>query len=356
MGRALMLMAPRELSFEQLPAGPPGPGEVRLRSLLSGISHGTELNLYRGTSAFVDHVFDRALRSIVPAGDASPYPATLGYGLVSVVEEVGPGVDGLAPGDVVHTGTPHRDEAIVDVEQASRGTFPVVSLPDGASLESALFISMGTVALQAIHDAQIKLGDHVAVVGLGAIGLLTAQMARLSGAATVHVVDPVASRRELALELGADAAHDPVAAEPSTGVVLKRALGGRGVDVAIETSGNDAGLHDALACAQLGGTVVAAGFYQGGASRLRLGEEWHHNRLTLVSSMSAWGAPHRNAPAWDRRRLVPTVADLIFSGALVTDRLAVRTFPFEQAEAAYRWLDEHPADAIKVALSYDGER
>jgi len=351
-----MLMGPREVSCVEVPTASPEPGEVRLRSLLSGISHGTELNLYRGTSAFVDHVFDRELRAIVPAGELSPYPATLGYGLVSVVEEVGAGVEGLSPGDVVHTGTPHRDEAVVNVEEASRGTFPVVRLPDGASRESALFLSMGTVALQGIHDAQIKLGDHVAVVGLGAIGLLTARMARLSGAASVNVVDPVASRRKLALELGADAAFDPLGTEPSTGVVVKRALGGRGVDVAIETSGNDAGLHDAMACTHLGGTVVALGFYQGGAARLRLGEEWHHNRLTLRSSMSAWGAPHRSAPAWDRPRLVTAVAELLFSGALATDRLPVRTFPFSAAAEAYRWLDEHPADAIKVALTYGAER
>jgi threonine dehydrogenase-like Zn-dependent dehydrogenase len=354
MSRALMLTAPRELSFEDIVVGRPGPTEVRLRSLLSGISHGTELALYRGTSAFVDHVFDRELRALLPAGDTSPYPATLGYGLISVVEEVGRDVEGLSPGDIVHTGTPHRDATMLDVEEASRGTFPVVRVPSGASLESALFISMGTVALQAVHDAQIKLGDHIAVVGLGAIGLLTVQLARLSGAATVHAIDPVADRRELALELGAHAAYDPRTADPSTGVVLKRALGGRGVDAAIDTSGNDAGLHDALACTHLGGTVVAVGFYQGGAARLRLGEEWTHNRLTLVSSMSAWGAPHRNAPAWDRRRLVPTVADLLFSGAVVTDRFDVRTFPFAKAVEAYQWLDEHPADAIKVALSYDG--
>jgi threonine dehydrogenase-like Zn-dependent dehydrogenase len=355
MGRALMLMGPRELSFHELPARALNPGEVRLRSRISAISHGTELSLYRGTSAFVDHVFDHELRSLVPAaGDRSPYPAPLGYGLVGTVAEVGAGVAGLRQGDTVHAGIPHRDEAIVDLAQAGRGTFPVVRVPPGASLGSALFISMGTVALQAIHDAQVKLGDNVAVIGLGAIGLLTAQMARLSGAATVHVVDPVASRRELALEHGADAAYDPRTADPSTGVAVKRALGGRGVDVAIETSGDDGGLNDAMACAHLGATVVAAGFYQGGASRLRLGEEWHHNRLTLLSSMSAWGAPHRNAPGWDRRRLVPAVAELIFSGKLQTARLPVRSFPFAEAETAYSWLDEHPAETVKVALSYDG--
>ena len=63
--------------------------------------------------------------------------------------------------------------------------------------------------------------------------------------------------------------------------------------MAIETSGTTAGLHDAIAAAGLGGRVVTVGFYQGGAPELRLGEEWHHNRLDMVSSMGAWGAPHR---------------------------------------------------------------
>jgi threonine dehydrogenase-like Zn-dependent dehydrogenase len=72
------------------------------------------------------------------------------------------------------------------------------------------------------------------------------------------------------------------------------------------------------------------------------------------SSMSAWGAPHRSAPAWDRERLVSTVADQLFSGTLATDRMPVRTFPFAEAVEAYRSLDQHPADAVKVALSYHG--
>jgi threonine dehydrogenase-like Zn-dependent dehydrogenase len=352
MGRGLVLLGPREVGFEDLPSRSPDPGEVRLRSLLSGISHGTEMNLYRGTSGFGSQVFDPALRAFVPA-ESPPYPALLGYELISVVEEVGDGVDDLRPGDVVHTGTSHRDAAIVDVEESRRSTYPLVRLPAGAPLEPALFVSLAAVALQAIHDARVKVGDRVAVVGLGAIGLLVVQLARRAGAAAVHAVDLVADRRRLALELGADAAHDPAAAEPGTGVVVKRAVGGRGVDVAIETSGSDAGLHDAIACAGLGASVVTVGFYQGGASRLRLGEEWHHNRLTLVSSMGAWGAPHRSAPLWDRPRMLETATALLYSGALATDRMAIRTFPFERAAEAYRWLDEHPADALKVALTYE---
>ena len=83
-----------------------------MRSKLSGISHGTELSLYRGTSAFSDKVFDRGLRAFVdpPAGSASTYPVTLGYEMVGEVIEVAPDVTAVAVGDLVHTGTPHQEE------------------------------------------------------------------------------------------------------------------------------------------------------------------------------------------------------------------------------------------------------
>jgi threonine dehydrogenase-like Zn-dependent dehydrogenase len=204
-----------------------------------------------------------------------------------------------------------------------------------------------------LHDARLKLGDHVAIVGMGAIGLMLVQMAKLAGAGRVTAAEPVASRRELALQLGADAIVDPADAPDGIGAAIKRAAG-RGVDVAIETSGTTAGLQDAVAAAGLGGTVVTVGFYQGGAAQLRLGEEWHHNRLDLVSSMGAWGAPHRAYPAWDRRRVMRTVVELLDSGAVDVRLLPVRSFPFDHAVDAYRWLDEHPNEAVKVALTYDG--
>jgi threonine dehydrogenase-like Zn-dependent dehydrogenase len=325
-----------------------GPREIRVRALVSGISHGTELNLFRGTSAFADRVFDRDLRAFVRPDPPRPaYPATLGYELVGTVGEIGAEVRELQPGDLVHVGAPHRDEAVLDLDVAAASTYPPVLLPAGGRLERWLFVSLGAVALVAAHDGRIKLGDHVAVIGLGAIGLLLVQMARLAGAGHVSAVDPVASRRELARELGAHEAF-----EPPAGAALKRSAGG--ADVAVETSGVAAGLHDAIAAARLGGTVVTVGFYQGGAAEVRLGEEWHHNRLDMVSSMGAWGAPHRAFPAWDRRRVMRTVVDLLASGAVRVDGLPVRHFPFEQAVEAYGWLDANPNEAVKVALTYDG--
>jgi 2-desacetyl-2-hydroxyethyl bacteriochlorophyllide A dehydrogenase len=345
--RALLLEGPRTLRLRDDDAAGLGSREIRVRALLSGISHGTELNLYRGTSAFADRVFDRDLRAFVRPDPPRPaYPATLGYELVGTVDEIGAEVRELQPGDLVHVGAPHRDEAVLDLDVAAASTYPPVLLPAGGPLERWLFVSLGAVALVAAHDGRIKLGDHVVVIGLGAIGLLLVQLARRAGAGRISAVDPVASRRELALELGADEAFCPPAAVP-----IKRAAGG--ADVAVETSGATAGLHDAIAAAGLGGTVVTVGFYQGGAAEVRLGEEWHHNRLDMVSSMGAWGAPHRNFPAWDRPRVMRTVVDLLASGALRVDGLPVRHFPFEQAVDAYGWLDANPNEAVKVALSYD---
>ena len=185
--------------------------EARLRARLSGISHGTELNLYRGTSAFMDKVFDRGLRAFVtpPAGSAAAYPVTLGYEMVSEVVEVAPDVTAIKVGDLVHTGTPHQEETVLDVAASLAATYPLVVLPTDERLERALFISLSAVALQAVHDAEIKLGDSVSVHGMGAIGLMAIQMCLLEGIQNVFAIDPDPRRRALAVEVRGDGRARP---------------------------------------------------------------------------------------------------------------------------------------------------
>ena len=117
MPRTLVLDGPSQLRLSDQPSRPLKAGEIRLRARLSGISHGTELNLYRGTSAFSDKVFDRGLRAFVApqAGSVSTYPVTLGYEMISEVVEVAPAVTAVNVGDLVHTGTPHQEETVLDV-------------------------------------------------------------------------------------------------------------------------------------------------------------------------------------------------------------------------------------------------
>ncbi|HET6530705.1 MAG TPA: zinc-binding dehydrogenase [Actinoplanes sp.] len=353
MPQSLILDGPRRLRVCEQPSRPLRPGEIRLRSRLSGISHGTELNLYRGTSAFVDKVFDKGLRAFVapPSGRASAYPVTLGYEMVSEVVEVAPGVDFPHVGDLVHTGTPHQEETILEAAASLNATYPLVVLPTVERLDRALFLSLAAVALQAVHDAEIKLGDTVSVHGLGAIGLLTVQMCRLEGIQTVIGVDPDPHRRSLAATFGATFVLDPADDRPLA-LRVRELNEGNGVDVAIEVSGSDRGLQGALAAAGLGGTVVAAGFYQGGAANVRLGEEFHHNRLSLIASIGGWGAPDRHAPMWSRRRVLATATRLLYTDRLSVDGLLDRRYAFDDAPEAYRWLDHNPQGAVKVGLDY----
>jgi threonine dehydrogenase-like Zn-dependent dehydrogenase len=330
------------------------PGEVRLRSLLSGVSHGTEMNLYRGTSPFEDRTFDTELRAFVPGdGSYASYPRTLGYEMVSHVAEVGPGVDRIAPGDLVHTGTPHQDQTIVQLKGISDYGYPLAVLPAAGDPRPGLFVSLGSVALQAVHDASIKVGDAVAVSGLGAIGLLVVQLAARNGADPIIALDPLPARRALAASLGATTVLDPTD-QPAVGVMVKQANDGRGVDTAIETSGISTGLHGAIASVTVGGRVVSVGFYQGDALGLRLGEEWHHNRPTMVSSMGVWGCPHRDHPAWDRQRLTDTVVGLLYHGGLQTTRLISQIVPFNNAVEAYRAIDTNSPGVLRVGLAYPG--
>ena len=123
--------------------------------------------------------------------------------------------------------------------------------------------------------------------------------------------------------------------------------------MAIELSGSYDALHEALRSVPKAALVVAGGFYQGGGMALRLGEEWHHNQLTLISSMGVWDCPHRDSPAWDRARVHATATELLAKGRLRTEGLISHRTPFQRAAEAYQLIDRRPQEAVKVVLTYD---
>jgi len=349
MPQEMRLEGPRDLRFRAYKESPLKPNEVRARAVLSGISHGTELNLYRGTSPFHDKRFDPDLRLFLKRTGRPSYPVGLGYEWVGRVVEVGGDVTGFETGDLVHLPFNHRETHTFDAgERASLGS--IVPLPPGLEPERAILLALAGVALQAVHDAHIKLGDRVAVFGLGAIGLLAIQLARLNGAAWVDAVDPLPGRRSLAQALGADQALDPTACD--VGLEIKSASPHHGADIAIEVSGHYPALHEAIRSVRVAGTVVAAGYYQGGATALRLGEEWHHNRVTMISSMGVWGCPHRDYPAWDRGRIHEAATALLTTGRLRTDGFITDRIPFDRAPEAYALIDQRPQEVVKVVLTY----
>ena len=349
MPQELKLVAPKKLDFVSYDESVLRPDQVRAQAVLSGISHGTELNIYRGTAPFHERHFDRDLRLFLPGADPIDYTEYLGYEWVGRITEVGEQVEHLGIGDLVHMPLPHRETHTFDPHDwPTRGR--IDPLPPGLQPEGAITLALAGVALQTIHDARIKTGDRVAIFGMGTIGLLGVQLARINGASWIDAVDLLPKRRHLAQQYGADRALDP--GEVDVSYAIKTASAHRGADVAIEVSGHYGALHEAIRCVRKAGTVVAAGYYQGGGSALRLGEEWHHNRITMVSSMAVWDCPHRDYPAWDRERIHATVTDLLADGRLQTEGLISHRFPFERAAEAYALIDQQPEETIKVILTY----
>jgi len=349
MPRELITRAPRQIDYAEYEDRDPIADEVLIQTTVSGIKHGTELNIYRGTLPFAEELFDADLRLFrPPRADeqiAPFFPHTMGSWAAGVVRKVGPDVRRFRPGDLVHGEWKHR-ETVIKPEKT------LYAIPAQADGETMVFTDPARFALAAVHDAQIKLGDRVAVFGLGAIGLLAVQMARLSGAIQVLAIDPIAQRRTLASRLGADDVIDPSACD--AGLAIKDATGGHGVDVALEISGVYSALQHAIRGTRQEGLVVTASYYGDMVGRVDLSREWHHNRITMRSSMPVWGCSHRSYPLWDLERLEQTAVRLLEEGRLAVKPLIGARIPFWRAAEAYAMIDQSPANAVKIILTYDG--
>jgi threonine dehydrogenase-like Zn-dependent dehydrogenase len=278
--RALLLAAPRELAFEPIADQPLGANEVRIRTRFSGISAGTELSQYRGTNPFMHRRWDEARRLFVAAETPSwPYPVrNLGYEEVGEIIEVGGEIMDLRVGDGVFGTWGHRTHHVATADYARERR-----MPEGADPRIGIFSHIGAVALNGVHDAQIRIGDTVAVFGLGVPGQIVAQAARASGARVIGV-DPDVGRRATALSLGAAEAIDPAGAAET----IKQMTDGRGADAAIEVTGVGPALAEAIRSVAYSARVVAMGFFQGEVPGLRLGEEYHLNRIQLICSQISW--------------------------------------------------------------------
>jgi 2-desacetyl-2-hydroxyethyl bacteriochlorophyllide A dehydrogenase len=343
----LVVRTPKEIDFVEYQDREPGAGEVLVQTLVSGIKHGTELNMYRGTLPFAEQVWDpnlRLFRTVEPGEEIAPfYPHTLGSWSAGVVSTVGPGVMKFKPGDPVHGEWKHRQTMLLP----EKLLYPVRPAVDG---ETMVFSDPARFALAAIHDAEIKLGDRVAIFGMGAIGALACQMAHLSGAAQVIVVDPIPGRLDLAMQVGADLAIDPRTVD--TGLAIKQATQGKGVDVAIEISGVYPALQQAMRSVHREGLVVTASYYGGQENAVDLSREWHHNRLNLRSSMPVWSCASRWQPMWDLARLEQSAIDLLATQKLNIKPLIGERVPFEKAAEAYRMIDQPGCSKIKIILTY----
>lgn len=345
MPHVVQFSAVREVELAEIEAQPLTPGSVRIATWYSGISAGTELTAYRGTNPYLTSTWDAERRLFVPGEPSFGYPVSgWGYSEVGQVVEVADDVTDVHVGDVVHGIWGHRSDAVVPAA-AVAGRI----VPDGVDPVLGTFARVGAIALNGVLAADVRLGEQVAVFGQGVIGLLATRLASLSGGRVI-AVDTLAPRLAMATSFGAVHAVDALR-EGGAGEMIRELTGG-GADSAIELSGTDRALHEAIRCVVPEGLVAASGFYQGGAANLRLGEEFHHNRVRIVASQIS-GVPVSLGGRWNQARLVRTVMGLVFAGdvdagALVSDIVAAA-----DVAGVFERLDAGDPEILQAVLRFD---
>jgi 2-desacetyl-2-hydroxyethyl bacteriochlorophyllide A dehydrogenase len=334
--------AEREVEVRTEDIQPCGPTEVTAEAIVSGISHGTEMTIFRGQAPSEVTALDLPQDKIQPQATMGGtfeqrFPIKYAYANVGRVVEAGSD-SGLTVGDLVFARAPHQTAYTID------SSLTTLLPQDLTPLDAATTIGLLDVAVNALLDHPVLFGDIVAVYGQGLVGLFATQLARRT-AGTVIAVDPLASRRELALGFGADAAVAPEDALE----VIKDLSAGRGTDVSIEASGSPRALQTAIEGTGAEGTVLVPAYYGRKPVSLTMSPEFHMRRLKMVSS-SVNAPDGRLTSRWSNQRRLELDVDLLtplHAGDLISHRI-----PFEQAADAFRLIDEHPEDVLSVVLTY----
>jgi threonine dehydrogenase-like Zn-dependent dehydrogenase len=347
MPRRLVATAPYVVTVQDYEPTQMTPTKVRVQTEFASGKHGTVQAMFDGRN-FKGQTFDPEMR-LFKTDDSEPAP----------VENKRPDVIGttgvgtvIAVGDQV-TRFKEGDRVIGLMSVATHNTVEETRLwhlGDADPLE-ALCIEPAYVAIHAVRESNIRIGDTVAVFGLGAIGLTAIQLARASGASRVIAIDPLENRRRWALAHGADAVIDPV--NEDAPLLVHEMTGGAGVDVAIEAAGSYPALEGALKSTRITGTVCAAGFYQGEAKGVWLGREFHHNRLQIIVPHGCgWGHQARDFPRWTEERTYETLVGMLQQKRLDFTGLIDPLVSLDEAPEVWRQINEAPGNVIKFGVRF----
>lgn len=294
--------------------------EVRVRTLFTGISRGTEALVFSG---HVPESQRQAMRAPFQEGD---FPGPVKYGYSNVGEVVEGPLELV--GQVVFCLYPHQDHYCVPAGS-------VVPLPTGVPPERAVLAANAETALNAVWDARPGPGDRIVVIGAGVVGLLTAWLcARIPGT-DVEVVDTDRGRSTVAESLGMRFRHDT----PS----------GSDADLVIHASGSAQGLRTALGAAGHEATVLEMSWYGDAEVALPLGEAFHSRRLTLRSSQVG-GIPPDRAPRWSHRRRMDKALELLTDPSL--DHLVSGESEFDALPEVMKRLSRDPAGTLCHRIRY----
>jgi len=298
---------------------------VEAAAVLSAVSRGTELRSLGPESTFNGLWFSPREARFVARGDDRQ--EMLGQQWVGMVTSSWR--QGLEIGRLINVFGPHGDCHHI----RSMTTFSLV--PEGIPAMKACHLHTVEVALQAVHDANVHLGEGVVIIGCGLIGLIIARILRRQSI-DVTVVGRHLRNRELAREVGCSALIAPTAAVVPDDEGVVELVGAASCDVLIEASGDRSALRQWMRVLRRHGRVVVVSYYGSADVTVPLGREFHHNALELRASMFGWGCGP-SLRRWDRERLVEVSYRLISEG--IVDGLTSELVSFwDDPELNYRTI------------------
>ena len=330
---ALFHVAPRRVECRELVLREPGSGEVVVRTRYSALSAGTEAMIHAG--AFPQGAALDASIGALQGTFAYPFP--YGYALVGSVEATGPGVDSGWNDALVFVFHPHQDRVVVPVSACER-------VPPGVSPQAALYLPQVETALTLVLDGAPRIGERVAVFGLGVVGLLTARLLTDFPLARLVGCEPLGWRRLQAQHWGLRETADSADAS-----AWRERMGAFDADLAYELSGNMHALGLAIESTGFDGRIVVGSWYGTQTAPLDLGGRFHRNRIRLFSSQVSTIAPALTG-RWDKRRRLGVAWETL--ARLQPERLGSRFFPLSACAEAFEALRARPEGVMQVGFCY----
>jgi len=355
-----------------VPAPDAGSGQVLVQTAASLVSAGTErmvvdfaeknlLEKARARPDLVRQTVDKARReglltTFEAVQNRLDQPMALGYSSAGRVIDVGAGITGFQVGDrVACAGGGYAAHAEVVAVPKNL----VVLLPDSVDFESAAFTTIGAIALQGIRLADVRLGEIIAVVGLGLLGQLSVQMLKAAGC-TVIGMDIQPQRAELAQKLGASAA---VASADELRSLVLEATDGHGADVVLITADTKSNQPVELAgeLVRKKGVVVAVG-----AVGMNIPRKVYYEKELDFRISSSYGPGRYDANyeekgqdyplayvRWTENRNMQAFVNLQASGSVDVKPLITQRFPIAHASAAYDLITGKSGESfLGVLLTY----
>ncbi|GMV83975.1 MAG: hypothetical protein AMXMBFR7_51590 [Planctomycetota bacterium] len=316
-----------EVALEHTEVGSPDDRQILVRTLCSAISPGTELAYLRQEP-----------------NTPGTFPMPTGYSACAEIESMGQAITDLEPGQRVICSAHHAAREVLERRRCR---------PIGETLNPAHAAPyrLASIALQGVRKARIQLGQRVAVVGLGPIGHLAGQFAKLAGATSVVGIDPVRWRCDLAVEFGFTAAF--VNLDDWRKSATPRGRIPQAFDTVIEATGIAEPIKTALKLGKKLGRVILLGSTRGLADQVDFYNDVHQKGLKIIGAHASLRGPEDDLDnLWSNSSDERTVVELMEDGRLDMRPIVSAVMPAREAVAAYRRLCDRNEKLMTVVLDW----